>query len=59
VVERTRSEAGGDGTCEYRGGNVPTGPVRADDQQRPHHQRDQEANLVEHSAKQRPLEHLL
>jgi hypothetical protein len=59
VVERTCSEAGGDGTREYGGGNVPTCTVCADDQQRSHDQRDREADLVENSAKQWPLEHLL
>ena len=44
-----RPGAGGDGTREYGGGNMPTSAVCAEDQQRSHHQRDREANLVEHS----------
>ena len=58
MVERARPEAGGDGTREYGGGNMPTSAVRTEDQQRSHHERDREADLVEHSTKQGPLEHL-
>jgi hypothetical protein len=57
VVERAHSEADGHSTRENGGGNVPTNAVGTNDQQRPHHQRGREANLMEHSTKQRPLQH--